>query len=353
MDKQTMVNVLRLAEEREARLSGTPETMEHWLWAETLHNWPEHTQVRGFRSLPGDPAGSLHHLQISADMETHQPDGIQLRVKEAILFTVRQLSTQPPRIRVVGRCRSLPQAEAYFSGLWSRMLDSFGGQETAPSHLVSSGEQGQTSIPHQLVRITQSACLLSATMIQGRQLPDWFLAQAPLSGVAKHGQPTSNEGADEAVGERGLAQWTELVTPLSRSLLKMRSALEACWQEIRFLSITEDERIWLLGKMRTLIQSAYNVASVVERKENAFRILDLLIRLVLRAGSMLIKILFQRVDPETLDRLKRAQQEVRALYHAIERSSQEERQLLASELGSIIPALTGIERELRENLPSR
>jgi hypothetical protein len=214
-------------------------------------------------------------------------------------------------------------------------------------------EQEPTSIPHQLVRVTQSICLLSVAVIQGRQLPEWFLEQMHLRGQENQRRPAAKGASDGPVSDQDLARWTELMTPLSRSLVKMRQVLEACWQEMRFLSITEDERVWLLGKMRTLIQSAYNIASVVERRENTFRILDLLVRLVLRAGNMLLKVLFQRVEPETLDRLKRALQEVRALYHAIERSSQEERRLLTSELGSIIPALTSVERELRENLASR
>jgi hypothetical protein len=139
------------------------------------------------------------------------------------------------------------------------------------------------------------------------------------------------------------------LTPLSRYLLKTYQTLDKCWQRLEPTPFTERQRHWLLDQVQDLVRRVYQASTAANNEQSPLRMIGMLIDLLHTVGNILSRILIDRVDAATLHELEEAMQGVAALYQAIGYATQEQRDVLTSELDLLISSITAVEQALRQD----
>ena len=213
-----------------------------------------------------------------------------------------------------------------------------------------SQEEKSVTIPRELITVAQVTCLLTITMIEGQGTPYWFIEKLTPH-PSQDGDPAWHQDPrDRGQREQLFARLQQELTPLSRYLLKTYEVLDACKQELRHRPLSAKEQIWLLDRIHDLVPRVYAASTAAEREHNPLRIIGLLVNLVGTVGDTLIRTLAMRIDATTLHELQASMHGVAALYQAIGYASPEQRDVLTSELGLLVPVIAAIERRLREAL---
>ncbi len=211
-----------------------------------------------------------------------------------------------------------------------------------------SPEDKSIAIPRALISVAQVTCLLTITMIEGQDTPYWFIEKLTPSPSQDSDPACSQSPGSWGQREQLFAQLQQELTPLSRYLLKTYEVLDASRHELRNLPLSEKEQIWLLDRIQDLVPRVYTASTAAEREHNPLRIIGLLVNLVQTVGDTLVRTLAMRIDATTLHELQASMRGVAALYQAIGYASPEQRDVLTSELGLLVPVIAAIEHRLRE-----
>jgi hypothetical protein len=206
----------------------------------------------------------------------------------------------------------------------------------------------EPDILHELINVAQVTSLLTIAIIEGQGTPYWFIERLSPDDQPEPGTCGSPQDLRRlADRDRLLASLKSEITPLSRQLLRTYVILDRCWDALAPHPLTPEDRAWLLDQVSVLEPAVRRTNEDAALEENPLRIVGALVGLVGTMGDVLVRALSNHVDGITLGALAESLHGVAALYHAIGYTSQEQRDVLDSELSMLLPVLSGIEQELR------